>query len=62
MNKIKLMIAVIAISVLAGCGAGAQFGAAVTGESEHCVDGVKYIQFLNGASVKYNPDGTIVTC
>jgi hypothetical protein len=29
---------------------------------ETCIDGVKYLQFLSGATVKYMPDGRIATC
>lgn len=27
-----------------------------------CIEGVSYIQFPSGASVKYLPDGNIATC
>ena len=33
-----------------------------TGYSTICVDGVKYIQFISGASVKYTTDGSIEKC
>ena len=36
--------------------------AVYTGYSEICIDGVKYIQFISGASVKYNLDGSIHLC
>lgn len=57
----KILILVAALS-LAGCGGFARVDANYTGSSEICVDGVKYLQFVSGASVKYNPDGTVVTC
>jgi hypothetical protein len=36
--------------------------ASVTGYSESCISGVKYIQFASGATVMYTPDGKIATC
>lgn len=33
-----------------------------TGYSEFCIDGVKYIQFASGASVKYRADGKVDLC
>lgn len=45
-----------------GCGTISRGCAKYFGYDEVCVDGVKYIQFTSGASVKYNPDGTIATC
>lgn len=33
-----------------------------TGYSTICVDGVKYVQFVSGASVQYDPSGKVVTC
>jgi hypothetical protein len=36
--------------------------ASYVGYSEICVDGVKYLQFVSGASVKYNVEGKIVRC
>ncbi len=44
------------------CGGFGRFEAWTTGKSELCVDGVKYIQFTSGASVKYNADGSIALC
>ena len=57
-----LIVVVLGLVLVAGCGAGEKFTAAVTGNSQQCVDGVKYIQFTNGASVMYNQDGTVKTC
>ena len=34
----------------------------LTGHATVCVDGVNYVQFSSGASVKYNVNGTISTC
>ena len=63
-NVQKAMIAVIGLSILslAACGQLGRNVANVTGHSESCIDGVKYVQFSSGASVKYNKDGSIQTC
>ena len=47
---------------LAGCGKFDRGVAKITGSAQVCVDGVLYLQFTSGASVKYNRDGTIATC
>lgn len=65
MNKlttVSITVMVVLGLSLAGCGAGDKLAASFTGNSQHCVDGVMYIQFTNGASVMYNPDGTVKTC
>jgi len=36
--------------------------AGIKGYSTVCIDGVNYLQFPSGASVKFNPDGKISTC
>ena len=36
--------------------------ASYVGYSEICVDGVKYLQFVSGASVKYTVEGKIDRC
>lgn len=36
--------------------------AEIRGHSETCIDGVKYLQFPSGATVKYNKDGRIALC
>jgi hypothetical protein len=56
----KLLIALTFL--LMGCGTLSRGCAKYFGSDEVCIDGVKYIQFTSGASVKYNPDGTIATC
>ena len=48
--------------LLSGCGNFDRGVAKVTGSSESCIDGVKYIQFPSGASVKYTRDGRVATC
>jgi hypothetical protein len=47
---------------VAGCGKFDRGVAKITGSAQVCVDGVVYLQFTSGASVKYNRDGTIATC
>jgi len=55
--------ALLAVAVLlSGCGKFDRGVAKWTGSAEVCVDGVRYLQFTSGASVKYNRDGTIATC
>jgi len=56
--------ALLTIGVLniSSCGRFERGVAKVTGHAEQCIDGVKYLQFTSGASVKYRQDGTIWTC
>jgi hypothetical protein len=57
------MKTIFALLFLTGCGALDRFSAHITGDaSEVCHDGVLYLQFTSGASVKYNTDGTMATC
>lgn len=48
--------------LLAGCGLLDRKIAGYTGHAITCIDGVRYIQFTSGASVKYTKDGRIETC
>ena len=48
--------------LLSGCGYVNRTVATVTGEEEVCVDGVSYLQFPSGVTVKYQRDGFIATC
>lgn len=57
-----LLVAVCSALVLSGCGYIDRKFASLTGSAESCVDGVKYIQFASGVTVKYAPDGGIVRC
>jgi hypothetical protein len=60
---IKILAVIAATVMLSGCGAIDRFVAKVTGDgSETCHDGVIYLQFTSGVSVKYNQDGSISTC
>ncbi|MGV3665419.1 MAG: hypothetical protein ACO1NV_04760 [Leptospira bouyouniensis] len=63
MKRIKpIQILLFFTLFLLGCGTISRGCAKYFGYDEVCVDGVKYIQFTSGASVKYNPDGSIATC
>lgn len=58
-------LAVIALAILvSGCTEGAATKRDITmkGNTTKCVDGVNYVLFPTGASVKYNTDGTVSTC
>jgi len=58
----KLIVVGLLSIMLVGCGKFDRLGAAITGSSRLCVDGVVYLQFTSGASVAYSPDGKILTC
>ena len=60
--KVKELIVLLAGLALAGCGEVDRSIASFTGSAESCIDGVKYLQFTSGVTVKYNSDGTISTC
>ncbi|TGK97352.1 hypothetical protein EHQ96_17720 [Leptospira levettii] len=60
MKPIRLIL--VSTLFFIGCGSISRGCAKYFGYDEVCVDGVKYIQFTSGASVKYNPDGSIATC
>lgn len=63
MTKLTGMLALVVVtSCLGGCGAFDRWTAKWTGNAESCIDGVLYIQFASGASVKYLPSGQIATC
>lgn len=48
---------------LSGCGKVQQLSAHWTGDAtETCHDGVVYLQFTSGASVKYDRTSHVVTC
>lgn len=62
MKKVVVLIAMAAVLSLSGCGWADRVVAHVAGTSQVCVDGVAYLQFASGATVKYNRDGKIATC
>ncbi|MET0984886.1 MAG: hypothetical protein ABW034_05700 [Steroidobacteraceae bacterium] len=47
---------------LSACGNFERGVAKFKGHSQQCVDGVMYLQFSSGATVKYRPDGSVWTC
>lgn len=59
----KYLMSLLVVVALSGCGAIDRGVSAFTGDgSETCHDGVLYLQFTSGSSVKFNQDGTIATC
>lgn len=58
----KIISLLFVAVLLSGCGAFDRMGAGLTGYTTNCVDGVKYLQFPSGVTVKYNQNGTIATC
>lgn len=59
----KKVLAVGALVVLlTGCGAWDRSVAQLTGVAESCHDGVVYLQFTSGVTVKYNQNGGVVAC
>jgi len=57
----KILIALLIVS-LSGCGAADRFNAVATGYAEMCIDGVTYIQFASGGTVKVDITGKPVPC
>lgn len=49
-------------ALVGGCGQLERSKAYYLGHSTICVDGVNYIQFTSGVTVKYNKDGTVSVC
>lgn len=64
MKKGIILATVLILSsiILSGCGAWDRTTAKWTGYANACIDGVRYLQFASGVTVKYNQDGTIATC
>lgn len=63
----KFILAIVSILVLASflffsSGYFKRQLAVYSGYSEICVDGVRYLQFISGATPKYNPNGSLSTC
>lgn len=58
----KVIVIMVCIA-LAGCGNIDRDIAGLTGSpQETCHDGVLYLQFTSGATVKFNQDSTVATC
>jgi len=60
--KTKIMILLLSFAFLGSCGLLDRKLAGYRGFAEICVDGVSYLQFTSGASVKYTKEGRIATC
>jgi uncharacterized lipoprotein len=59
----KIVLALLAVSVLSGCGwYDRKIVANVTGYSKICVEGVTYLQFPSGVSPQVNLEGRPVAC
>lgn len=59
----KVVLTLVIGIILSGCGAVDKFSARVSGKpAETCYDGVIYLQFTSGASVKYLQSGNVATC
>lgn len=59
----KLILLLTATFLFTGCGKLQREVAGWTGDAyTTCIDGVNYLQFTSGTTVKYNPNGTISTC
>jgi uncharacterized protein YceK len=58
----KALLSLTVIATLSSCGNVSRLVAAVTGTSEVCHDGITYVQFPSGVSVKYSPEGRLVSC
>lgn len=49
----KMSVMFVSLFLLSACGWVNRGTAQLTGSSESCVDGVKYLQFASGVTVKY---------
>ena len=59
----KFLIVGLSVFALTGCGKIDRTIAAWSGNgAEVCQDGVVYLQFTSGVSVKYSRDGKVVSC
>ncbi len=58
----KILLIVTALLTLTGCGVLDRGWAYLSGYSEGCIDGVVYIQFPSGVTVKYDQTGNVQKC
>lgn len=58
----KLILVAILVTLAAGCGKVDHQIAKLTGYSNVCVDGVSYLQFPSGVTVKLGLDGKPIAC
>jgi len=57
-----LVISLLVLGSLSGCGACSRMKAHYSGFDRVCVEGVSYLQFPSGVSVEYAQDGKIRYC
>jgi len=63
MKKIIMILGLMAITLLStNCGLWSRATAKITGNSEECFRGVKYIQFTSGATVAVDLNGKPLPC
>lgn len=63
MKYMKIIILVIGVISVTGCGVVERmFAGVVGGGASTCFRGVMYVQFTSGASVAYNLDGSVKAC
>lgn len=60
--KHSLLLATLVTITLTSCGKVDHIIASTTGHSEVCIDGVTYLQFASGATVKRLPSGQVAPC
>lgn len=61
--KVKMVLLVVMLSMLSGCGKLDRWVSGITGDaSEVCVSGVTYLQFTSGAALKVDRSGNPVAC
>ena len=57
-----IIVGVLAVLGLSGCGVAHNVDANVTGYSEQCIKGVMYLDVGTGVTPELKPDGTVQTC
>ena len=66
LDMVKAFLVILASllfsAALTGCGKLSRAEAVWTGYAVECVEGVAYLQFPSGVTVKYTADGKIQTC
>ena len=61
--RMRYIMVVLLVLLVIGCGAFDRSVTSLTGKpAEICVDGVSYLQFTTGTSVKYTTDGRVFAC
>ena len=60
--KRLVLVMVLAVAALSGCGKVSRAEAMWTGYAIECVNGVSYVQFASGAAPLYTIEGKLVAC